>query len=84
MIILAFPFTPAFSINIGAGLSNMSYQKYLFALLISKISIVYFWGFIGTTLVESLTDIGVLIKIAIIIFVAFILSKIVTKKFDIK
>lgn len=84
VIILAFPFTPAFSINIGAGLSNMSYQKYLFALLISKISIVYFWGFIGTTLVESLTDIGVLIKIAIIIFVAFILSKIVTKKFDIK
>lgn len=84
VIILSFPFTPAFSINIGAGLSNMSYRKYLFALLISKISIVYFWGFIGTTLVESLTDIGVLIKIAIIILIAFILSKIVMKKFDIK
>lgn len=84
VIILAFPFTPAFSINIGAGLSNMSYRKYLFALLISKISIVYFWGFIGTTLVESLTDIGVLIKIAIIILIVFILSKIVTKKFDIE
>lgn len=84
VIILAFPFTPAFSINIGAGLSNMSYRKYLFALIISKISIVYFWGFIGTTLVESLTDISVLIKIAAIILVAFILSKIVMKKFDIK
>lgn len=84
VIILAFPFTPAFSINIGAGLSNMTYKKYLFALIISKISIVYFWGFIGTTLVESLTDITVLIKIAIIILVAFVLSKIVMKKFNIK
>ena len=83
VIILAFPFTPAFSINIGAGLSNISYKKYLLALLISKISIVYFWGFIGTTLVESITDIGVLLKIAVIILIAFILSKIVTKKFNI-
>ena len=83
VIILAFPFTPAFSINIGAGLSNISYNKYLLALLISKISIVYFWGFIGTTLVESITDIGVLLKIAVIILIAFILSKIVTKKFNI-
>jgi uncharacterized membrane protein (DUF485 family) len=55
----------------------------LLALLISKISIVYFWGFIGTTLVESITDIGVLLKIAVIILIAFILSKIVTKKFNI-
>ena len=76
VIILAFPFTPSFSINIGAVL-------YLLALLISKISIVYFWGFIGTTLVESITDIGVLLKIAVIILIAFILSKIVTKKFNI-
>lgn len=83
VIILAFPFTPAFSINIGAGLSNISYKKYLLALLISKISIVYFWGFIGTTLVESITDIGVLLKIAVIVLIAFILSKIVTKKFNI-
>ena len=84
VVILAFPFTPAFSINIAAGLSNMSYRKYFFALLISKISIVYFWGFIGTTLIESMTDIGVLIKLAVIILIAFILSKIVMKKFDIK
>ncbi len=84
VIILAFPFTPAFSINIGAGLSNIPYKKYFFALLISKLSIIYFWGFIGTTFLESITDIGVLIKLVIIIFVAFVLSKIVMKKFDIR
>lgn len=84
VIILAFPFTPAFSINIGAGLSSISYKKYLFALIISKLSIIYFWGFIGTTFLESITDIGVLLKLGIIILIAFFLSKIVMKKFDIR
>lgn len=84
VLILAIPFTPAFSINIGAGLSKMSYKKYLLALIISKLSIVYFWGFIGTTFVESITDIGVLIKLGIILLIAFLLSQIVIRKFKIK
>lgn len=83
VIIMAIPFTPAFSINIGAGLSKMSYKKFLLAALIAKISIVYFWGFIGTTFVESITDITVLVKLFIILIVAFILSKIVINKFDV-
>lgn len=83
VFVLAIPFTPAFSINIGAGLSKMSYQKYLFALIISKLSIIYFWGFIGTTFVESIMDIGVMIKILIILFVTFLLSRIVIKRFNI-
>lgn len=84
VIIMAIPFTPAFSINIAAGLSRMSLKKFIFALLISKISIVYFWGFIGTTLVESLMDIEVLIKLGVILVVAFVLSKLVLKKFNIE
>ena len=81
VILLSIPFTPAFSINIAAGLSNMSYSKYLFALLISKLFLVYFWGFIGTTLIESLTDIGVLWKLGTMIFLAFLLSKFVNRYF---
>lgn len=84
VIIMAIPFTPAFSINIAAGLSRMSLQKFIFALLIGKLFIVYFWGFIGTTFVESLTDITVLFKLATILLLAFILSKIVLKKFNIE
>lgn len=84
VLIMAIPFTPAFSINIAAGLTRMSFQKFFFALLISKISIIYFWGFIGTTLVESLTDIGVLIKLGIILLGAFLLSKIVLKRLNIE
>lgn len=83
VVVLAIPFTPAFSINIGAGLSKMPYKKFLFATLISKISVVYFWGFVGTTLLDSMTDVGVLIKLGLIIFVAFILSKVIINKFDV-
>lgn len=83
VIILSIPFTPAFSINIGAGLSHMKYSKYLFGLLISKIFLVYFWGFIGSTFIESITDMGVLAKLGTMVFIAFILSKMVMHKFNI-
>ena len=81
VLILAIPFTPAFSINIGAGLSKMEFKKFFLALLISKLSIVYFWGFVGTTLIESLTDITVLMKLGFIVIIAFGLSRLVLKKF---
>ena len=42
VMIMTIPFTPAFSINIAAGLSNMSYKEYFMALLISKSILVYF------------------------------------------
>ena len=45
---------------------------------------VYFWGYIGTTLLESLTDITVLFKIAFLLVLAFFVSKIVEKKLKLK
>lgn len=83
VIITAMPFTPAFSINIAAGLSEIRYKKFLFIVIISKLSIIYFWGFVGTTLLESITDMIVIIKILFLMVVTFILSKIVMKHFDI-
>lgn len=82
VMLLAMPFTPAFSINIAAGLSEMKYKKYLLALLSSKIFAIYFWTFIATTFLESITDITVIIKIALLIIAAYIISKIINKKFD--
>ena len=82
VMLLAMPFTPAFSINIAAGLSEMKYKKYLVALLSSKIFAVYFWTFIATTFLESITDITVIIKIILLILGAYIISKIVNKKFN--
>ena len=81
-LILAMPFTPAFSINIAAGLSNMKYKKYLLALLISKLFMVYFWGYVGNTILENITDISLMIRLGIMILTIFVVSKIVTKRFD--
>lgn len=81
--ILAMPFTPAFTINIAAGLSDMKYSKYLKALLCSKIFAVYFWTFIATTFLESITDIWVIVKIVVLLVGAYAVSKFVDKKFNI-
>ena len=60
--IIAIPFTPAFLVNIAAGLSKMSYKKYIGALLIGKIFLVYFWGFVGVSLLESIKNPKIIIK----------------------
>lgn len=82
VMILAMPFTPAFSINIAAGLSEMKYSKYLMALLCSKIFAVAFWVFVSTTFLDSITDITVIIKIVLLILGAYVLSKMIGKKFN--
>lgn len=81
VLITALPFTPAFAINIAAGLSKMDEKKFIMGIFIAKLSIVYFWGFIGTTFLQSVTDIKVLIKLGIMLLLAYVLSKIVMKKF---
>ena len=42
-VILSIPFTPAFMMNIAAGLVNMNFKKFFIAILISKVFLVYFW-----------------------------------------
>lgn len=82
VLITALPFTPAFTVNIAAGLSKISYRKFISAILIAKISIVYFWGYIGTSFIESISDPIILIRIALILFVVYVISKLVNKKYD--
>lgn len=84
VIITALPFTPAFSINIAAGLSKMSYRKFIVAMLIAKVSIVYFWGFVGKSLLESITDINTLLKLGLILIIGYLVSTLVRKKFNIE
>lgn len=82
-ILVAIPFTPAFVVNIAAGLSNISKKKFMVAITIGKLFMVYFWGYIGTTLIECLTHPIYLVRIIIMLILAYIISKIVNKKFDI-
>ena len=84
VLITALPFTPAFSVNIASGLSKIRYRKFIAAMAVSKVSIIYFWGFVGTTFLESITDIKVLIELGLILLGAYILSIYVNKKFKIE
>lgn len=84
VLVIAIPFTPAFLINIAAGISRVDTKKYLYALLIGKISLVYFWGYIGVSLVESLKSPIILIKVLFILFIMYIISYIVNKKLNLK
>ena len=78
-IIIALPFTPAFLINIAAGISKMDFKKFLLSILIGKIFMVYFWGFIGTGLIESLHNPIILIKIFIILIISYLISFIIKR-----
>lgn len=82
VVLLAFPFTPAFLVNIFGGVSEMKYRKFLTATIIAKPFMVYFWGYLGVTLLDSLTHPIYFIKVVVMLAIAYVLSLIVTKKLD--
>ena len=63
VLLIAIPFTPAFLINIASALSEIKFKKFAVAVLIGKVSLVFFWGFIGTSLIESLKNPKILLII---------------------
>lgn len=83
-LLIAIPFTPAFMINIAAGLVKMDFKKYFISLLIGKIALVYFWGFIGTSFLESIKNPIILFKIIIILLITYIISFLINKFLNIK
>lgn len=83
-VLVSIPFTPAFLVNIIASQSKISFKKYMTAMFIGKIFMVYFWGYIGTTLIECLTHPIYLIKVVLMLLLSFVLSKIITKIFNIE
>lgn len=71
VLIIAMPLTPAFIVNIVAGLIKMDFKKYFIALLIGKLSMVYFLGFIGSSFVESIKNPELLIRIIILMIIIY-------------
>ena len=84
VILIAIPFSPASWINVGAALSKIKTKEFFWAVVLGKIVMVYFWGYIGTSLLDSLTDINILFKIGFLLVIAYILSKLVEDKLKIK
>lgn len=84
VILIAIPFTPAFAVNIAARICRVPKRKFLLALMLGKISLVYFWGFVGVGLIESLKNPSKLIGVVILIIIVYIISYILSKKLKIK
>ena len=84
VLLITLPFTPASLINILSGMAGISKKKFLAALLIGKVFSTTFWGYIGKSLIESVTDLTTLIYIGIALLVAYVLSKIVSKRMNIE
>ena len=84
VLIITLPFTPSCFVNLIAGISNVSKEKYFISLLIGKVFHGIFWGYMGMSLIESITNIKAIIFIIIILIIAYIISKIISKKFKIE
>ena len=84
VILIAIPFTPAFAVNIAAGICRVPKKKFLLALMLGKISLVYFWGYVGVGLIESLKNPSKLIGVVILIVIVYTISYILSKKLKIK
>ena len=78
-MLVAVPFTPAFVVNIAAGLSDMSLKKFVVSMFIGKAFMVYFWGYVGVNLIECFTHPIYLVKILIMVVIAYGLGKLVNK-----
>ncbi len=82
--LIAIPFTPAFLINIASGISRVDFKKFFLALVIGKVSLVYFWGYIGTSLIDSLKNPIILVRVGVILVVVYLISFMLSKKFKIR
>lgn len=78
-VLFAVPLTPAFLVNIAGGLSDISIKKYLTALMVGKPAMLLFYGYIAVSLVDSLKDPTNLIKVVILLFITYIISKVIEK-----
>ena len=84
VVVMALPFTPAFLVNIVAGLVLMPKKKFVTALVCSKIFMISFWGFVGKSIIDNINNIKTIVIILLLVLVSYILSRIVNKRFNIE
>ena len=83
-IVLAIPFTPCSPMNVAAGVTKIDRKKFYVSVIASKWVMVYFWGYIGSSLLESIHNPWILLKVAVVVAAAWGISKLLGKvlKFD--
>ena len=80
-VLTALPFTPAFLVNVSAGLANLDTKKFIIGISIGKIPMILFWVFIGKSITESLTDWKTILIIIGMLVGTYVISKVLSKIF---
>jgi len=83
-LIITLPFTPSFLVNILSGVAGIKKEKFIISILIGKLFMISFCAIIGKSFLESMTDIKSLIFIVLTLLIAYVISKIVSKKMHIE
>lgn len=83
VLLYTLPFAPTSLFNTLSGLAEMKKEKFVCALLIGNSFSIFFWGYIGMSLIES-TDLKSIIIACILLVIAYVVSKIVNKKMNIE
>lgn len=84
VLLYTIPFSPCSLFNTLGGLSNMNSKKFISGMMLGNLFGMIFWGYVGITVIESLTDIKSLIAISILLLVAYVVSKLISKKLNIE
>lgn len=84
VLLTALPFTPSCLINLICGIAQISKKKFLTSILIGKFFMIIFWGYVGKSLIESITDIKTIIIVIVMLIFAYLISKLVNKKMNIE
>lgn len=84
LLLVALPFTPAFAVNIAAGLLKIDFKKYITAILFGKISLVLYSGYMGTTFVKGLSKPILMFHLVLIVLIVYVLYLIIKKIFKLK
>ena len=83
-LLITLPFSPSCIINLLAGVAGIKKENYLVSLIIGKGLMISFWAYIGKNFIESITDIESLVFIISILLIAYLTTKIISKKYKVE
>ena len=83
-MLVAIPFTPAFAVNMAAGMSSMKPKKFILAMAIGKIFMVFFWGYIGVKLIDCIKNPINLLWISLMVLSTYVISKVLNKYLNVE
>ena len=84
VLLITLPFTPSSLVNVLSGISKMPRDKYILSIVIGKLFMIIFWGYVGMKVLKDITDIKSLLFIGVGLIIAFIISRYIGKKMNIE